>query len=131
MKTVILSFIFSLACLSGFSQENKLIGKWVNSAENRQDEQFEFKENNTAYMIKEGIPSPLFKYKFDTNKSPNWVDLKVKEEDFQMTMQGLVEFIDEDTVKLELFPESESEHPSKFTPVETSNDVAFVILKRM
>ena len=131
MKNFTLFAMLFFMTLTGFSQNTTLVGKWEVTSKDKQGEQFEFKNDKTAYMIKEGVPSPTFTYEFDTNKTPNWVDLTVEEEDFSMKMKGLIEFIDEDTVKLELFPEDGSERPSQFTPVEASNDIAYVILKRM
>ena len=131
MKKITLSFLFTLVCLFGFSQENNLIGIWENTSNDHIDEKYEFKENQTAIMIKEGNNSPPFSYTYDSSKTPHWLNLSVASEDFQMTMLGLVEFIDENTLKLELFPENESSHPASFTENGTSDDIAYVILRRI
>ncbi len=131
MKKITFSSIFFLFCFLGFSQEHQLIGKWSNTTDNNKGEKFEFRKDQTAIMTKEGTDSPPFKYSFNTKKTPNWVDLTIDEEDFKMTMQGLVEFIDENTVKLELFPETSGDHPSKFSLTTDSNDITYIILKRI
>lgn len=101
MKKLLLVFVlFSLFSVSAQNKENSLIGKWTG----KETGIVEFFDNKTARLSMMGKVIPIDEYKIDNSKNPIWADFIIKSSGQTMTFFAIIEFIDSNTIKWELFP---------------------------
>jgi hypothetical protein len=120
-------FFLSTNCFS--QSEPDILGNWKNE-NNNYISQIEFKNDNTAILFSENnLPSPPFEVKIDYTKKPIWVDLKLKKNGIVSVVFGLVEFIDNHTMKLELYLYPKDNHPINFSGDNNDSIVSFILNK--
>ena len=103
-KLLILIFLFSLQSINAQQKNNSIIGKWIGTDERSEAGGIEFSINKTAKLLMMGKEMPITEYKVDYSKSPIWVDLILKRNGQTMTLFGLIEFIDSNTIRWEVSP---------------------------
>lgn len=100
-KLVLLFILFSLHSVKA-QENNSIIGKWVDA--DKKTSVVDFFENKTANLSMMGKVIPINEYKTDNSKNPIWVDFTIKIGSQSITLFGLAEFIDANTIKWEVFP---------------------------
>jgi hypothetical protein len=128
MKHKIISFLILIISFSTYSQNEKIIGKWINTEDKNPVNAFDFNANNTAIMYNNNLPSPIFKLKIDSSKNPIWLDMSIEKEGVLVELYGLLEFIDEKTIRLKIYRGDYEKHPESFS--ERSKTAVVFILKR-
>jgi hypothetical protein len=103
-KLLILIVFFTIHSAIAQQNNNSIIGKWIGQDERNETGGIEFLKNKTAKFLMMGKEMPISDYKVDNSKNPIWVDLIVKKNGQIMTLYGLIEFIDSNTIRWEVFP---------------------------
>jgi hypothetical protein len=132
MKNTALKRILLLLMIGAFTmvqaqeKQNSIIGKWKGTDARTEKGAIEFLKDGTAKVMMMGQQLPINEYKVDTTKNPMPISLLVKRGGQEMTLYGLMKFIDADTVKWEVFPMAQKQ------PTEFSTNAAdtSAILKR-
>ncbi|EKT4550717.1 hypothetical protein JE952_002371 [Flavobacterium psychrophilum] len=120
-------FFLSTNCFS--QSETDIFGNWKNK-NNNYISQIEFKNDNTAILFSDNnLPSPPFEVKIDYTKKPIWVDLKLEKNGIVSVVFGLVEFIDNHTMKFELHLYPKDNHPINFSGDNNDSIVSFILNK--
>ena len=125
-KLLILMILFSIHSVNAQQKNNSIIGKWIGTDERSETGGIEFSNNNTAKLLMMGKEMPITEYKVDYSKNPIWVDLIVKKNGQTMTLFGLIEFIDPNTIRWEVFPMA-NKRPITFSG---KSETTSIILKR-
>lgn len=125
-KLLILIVLFSVHSVNAQQKNNSIIGKWIGTDERSETGGIEFLNNKTAKLLMMGKEIPITEYKVDYSKNPIWVDLIVKRNGQTMTLFGLIEFIDSNTIRWEVFPMA-NKRPITFSG---KNESTSIILKR-
>lgn len=125
-KLLILIFLFSIHLVNAQQKNNTIIGKWIGKDEKSETGGIQFSNNKTAKLLMMGKEMPITEYKVDYSKNPIWVDLIVKRNGKVMTLFGLIEFIDLNTIKWEVFPMA-NKRPTLFSGKSENTSI---ILKR-
>lgn len=130
MKVNILSFLFILFSVSVFAQKphtaKDLLGKWEGKDSRSEVGGLFFLKNNKAIVNARGSYSPAMNYTADFASNPVKIDLSVQNPNGgHMNLKGLLQFIDNNTIKFQIFPGSN--RPNNFDPLYPQN---IVILKR-
>lgn len=126
----LIAILFSFFFIQAPSQSkitDKLIGTWegIDSAEERGS--IIIKNNNILMLVLSPTETIECKYQIDTTKSPMWFDIIIEEEGGEVsTMKSLVLFVNNDTIKWEVF--FDRERTPNFT-ADTSQDI--VLLHRI
>lgn len=96
MRVIILfiSLCISLTILG----QNKILGSWKGKAKDNSRVALNFVNSNTVIFVIAG-QSQKMTYKIDYNKKPIWLDLIIKDDTNESLMKGVVEFIDNNTIK--------------------------------
>lgn len=110
---IIILFFFN----RGYSQEQKLYGEWQNDQKDSDITSIEFKQDNTAVMFQVEKVSPTFVFTVDYSKKPLWLDMIIEKDGLQAKLFGLVEFIEKDKVKIELFYGNVKDRPTLFSVI--------------
>jgi hypothetical protein len=117
---LIFSFTIAQAKIS-----DKLIGKWEGIDSLNVTGSLEFLDSINIVVTIPNQSLPPASYFIDTAKSPLWFDINFKTGNDVYKMKGLLEFIDEDTLKWQIF--LNSERSSSFKDEKSENTI---ILKR-
>ncbi|MES2239362.1 MAG: hypothetical protein V4497_03800 [Bacteroidota bacterium] len=125
-KILIIIILFSLHLAHAQKRNNSIIGKWIGTDERSETGGIEFLNNKTAKLLMMGKEMPITEYKVDYSKNPVWIDFIIKRNGQTMTLYGLLEFIDSNTIKWEVFP-MVNKRPKSFSG-KTQN--TSIILKR-
>ncbi|MBS1523669.1 MAG: hypothetical protein JST50_21885 [Bacteroidetes bacterium] len=129
MKKYIVAFLMILGSVSGFAQKphtaKDLLGKWEGKDSNSEVGGLFFLKNNKAILTARGSYSPAMNYTTDFTTNPVKIDLVVQNPKGRINIQGLLQFIDNNTIKFQLFPGGN--RPGNFDPLYPQN---IVILKR-
>jgi hypothetical protein len=128
-KIITITFIFLLSFVS-YSQNNNIIGKWLNEDDKNAISAIEFMADKTAKMYQNNNVSPTFIYMIDNTKTPSWINLSLEKDSIKVNLIGLFEFINTETIKLEFFYDEYSERPSAFTDNPFSKTEKIFLLKR-
>jgi hypothetical protein len=123
---LILLLIGSFSMLHAQKKENSILGKWKGTDARTEKGGIEFLRDGTAKVMFMGQPLPINQYKVDSSKDPMPISLMVKRGGQEMTIYGLMKFIDKDTIKWEVFPMAQKQ-PTAFS--DNAADTS-VILKR-
>jgi len=130
MRKYIVTFLLILGSVSVFAQKphtaKDLLGKWEGKDSHSEVGGLIFLKNNKAVVNARGSYSPAMDYTADFTTSPIKIDLSVQNPNGgRMNLKGLLQFIDNNTIKFQIFPGSN--RPNNFDPLYTQN---IVILKR-
>lgn len=125
-KLLILMILFSIHSVNAQQKNNSIIGKWIGTDESNETGGIEFSNNKTAKLLMMGKEMPITEYKVDYSKNPIWVDLIVKRNGQTMTLFVLIEFIDPNTIRWEVFPMA-NKRPITFSG---KSETTSIILKR-
>lgn len=130
MKKYILLFLLILVSVSVFAQKphtpNDLIGKWEGKDSHSEIGGIFFLKGNKAIISARGTYSPAMSYIVDFKSNPVKIDLVMQAANGnRLNMKGLLQFIDNNTIKFQVFPVGE--RPANFDPLSSQN---IVILKR-
>lgn len=118
--------LFSIHSVNAQQKNNSIIGKWIGTDESNETGGIEFSNNKTAKLLMMGKEMPITEYKVDYSKNPIWVDLIVKRNGQTMTLFVLIEFIDPNTIRWEVFPMA-NKRPITFSG---KSETTSIILKR-
>lgn len=123
---ITLTLILSLSTFHASAQINdRFDGKWENNDSLKLISYLSFIDSSGVYLALPGQGTIECIYKTDTSKDPIWFDLFIKSAGDDKVIKGLIKFIDENTMKWELF--WGSDRPADFTNETKENTV---ILKR-
>jgi hypothetical protein len=130
MKRHIITFLLILGSVSAFAQKphtaKDLLGKWEGKDSHSEVGGLFFLKNNKAIVNARGSYSPAMNYTADFTANPVKIDLSVQNPNGgRMNLKGLLQFIDNNTIKFQIFPGSD--RPNNFDPLYPQN---IVILKR-
>jgi hypothetical protein len=130
IKRYILPFLLILVSVSVFAQKphtpKDLIGKWEGKDSHSEVGGIFFLKGNKAILSARGTYSPAMSYTADFKSNPIKIDLVMQAANgTRMSMKGLLQFIDNNTIKFQVFPVGE--RPSNFDPLSSQN---IVLLKR-
>jgi hypothetical protein len=128
-KNILVVFLILLS-VSVFAQKphtpNDLIGKWEGKDSHSEVGGIFFLKGNKAILSARGTYSPAMTYTVDFKSNPIKIDLTTQSPTgTRMNMKGLLQFIDNNTLKFQVFPGSE--RPANFDPLSSQN---IVLLKR-
>lgn len=126
-KVFFFVFILLIIYSNAYSQDNSLFGKWQNIEKSSNITSVEFKNDNTIIMFQEDKISPPFVYTIDYSKKPIWVDMSVEKNEVRATILGLLDYIDVDKIKIELFYGSFEDHPIHFSISETVFSQSYIL----
>jgi hypothetical protein len=70
--------------------------------------------NGSVIFDQPGASVFITSYTLDETKVPAWLDFTIKQGSQSMIIPALIEFVDENTIKIEQFPPF-SKHPLKFS----------------
>ena len=129
MRRYIISFLLILGSVSAFAQKphsgKDLLGKWEGKDSRSEVGGLVFLKNNNAVLTFHGNYSPAMNYTADFTANPVKIDLVVQNPRGRMNIKGLLQFIDNNTIKFQVFPSGN--RPNNFDPMYPQN---IVILKR-
>lgn len=77
----------------------------------------EFKQDNTAVMFQIEKVSPTFAFTVDYSKKPLWLDMIIVKDGVEAKLFGLVEFLETDKAKIELFYGNFKDRPTSFSVI--------------
>lgn len=110
MKTLI-PFILMILSLSAFAQTQRLVGKWATDPKVTDGDvyAYEFKSDNTLKMFLNDQEAPTetpIKYKIVENDDKFDIEIEfiAPMSNSPQTLQGLIKFLDDTQLKMELFP---------------------------
>jgi hypothetical protein len=106
------TIIFAILCLS-FRANNphfNILGRWTTTDSKGEFIEYDFSKNGkyeiaTKDKKQKSDRTMEMKYTFDDSKSPAWIDLEIinkKDPRMSLTIQGIVEVIDENNFKMNL-----------------------------
>jgi len=106
MKKLVFSFLIILFSISAFAQHtrNDLIGKWEGADSQNTRASIQFLDTNKVVVVIGGNVMPPYTYNVDLPKSPAKLDIVMLTPNGQATLQGFLLFVDNDTVKWQIFP---------------------------
>ena len=129
MKKNILAFLLILITVSVFAQKHSqrdLIGKWEGRDARSDVGGLFFLKDSKVILSMGGSFSPAMSYTVDFKSNPIKIDLFMKNTNgIQMTMKGLLQFVDKNTLKFQVFPRGD--RTPDFDPKSSQN---LVLLKR-
>jgi hypothetical protein len=125
-KLLILIIFFTIHSANAQQNNNSIIGKWIGQDERSESGGIEFSINKTAKLLMMGKEMPITAYKVDYSKNPIWIDLIIKRNGQMMTLFGLLEFVDSNTIRWEVFPMA-NKRPTTFSGKSENTSI---ILKR-
>ncbi len=105
-----IAIVFSLFFIQASSQTkitDKLIGTWEGIDSAQEMGSIIIKKDNVMQLVLSPSESIECGYKIDTTKSPMLFDILIEEEGEVRTMKGLLLFINNDTIKWEIFMDRE------------------------
>jgi len=109
MRKNIFAFLLMLLSVSAFAQKHTqkdLIGKWQGTDEKNVTASLIFLDSTKVVLSMQGGTVPPFNYVVDLSKNPGTIELSVKAPDGRkITMMGLIQFLDNDRVKWQMFPD--------------------------
>lgn len=122
-----LTFLFiTLFNFNVFSQNINLIDRWINEKQYSNINSVEFKNGNKAILYQGENQSPIFICVYDFTKRPIWVDMTVEKNGVEAKIFGLLDFINSDKIKLELFYGNFDEHPIAFSLAQTLQSQLYI-----
>lgn len=129
MKRSFLAFLLMAFSLSAFAQHTKkdLIGKWEGADSQGTKASVQFLDSNKVVVIIGTNAMPPYTYTIDLPKSPAKLDVTMLTPNGQATLPGYLLFVDNDTVKWQIFPGGT--RPDKYD--ENSPDGPVITLKRV
>jgi hypothetical protein len=104
----IFTFLLFLFSVSAFAQHTKkdLLGRWEGTDEKNITASLTFLDSTKVVLTTQGSYVPPFNYVVDLTKNPGTIDLIVVTKDGRkITMKGLIQFLNDDTVKWQMFPD--------------------------
>lgn len=129
MKKNILAFLLILLSVSVFAQKHTqkdLIGKWEGKDVRSEVGGLTFLMNSKVILSVRGSNSPAMGYTADFTSNPIKIDLSLTgPSGAQMKMKGLLQFVDNNTLKFQVFPNGD--RPANFDGLSSQN---IVMLKR-
>lgn len=131
MKKYITAFLLILISSSVFAQKphsaKDLLGKWEGKDSKNEVGGLYFLKDSKMVLLARGTYSPAINYTIDFKSNPIKIDMAMQSLDgtSRMNVKGLLLFIDNNTLKLQLFPGGI--RSDNFDPLFTQN---ILILKR-
>lgn len=120
------TFFLTMFSFIVFSQDSRLIGMWTNDEDYSNITSVEFKNDSRLILYQGENQSPTFMCVFDFKKQPIWVDMNANKNGVEAKILGLLDFINLDKIKLELFYGNFEEHPNAFSLGETSQSQLYI-----
>ena len=125
-RAAILIMLLIFTAINAQNKSKSLLGKWQGTDERSQGGAIEFLPDSKAKVMVMGMQIPIDEYKMDDSKDPIQMMLIVKRNGQTMNLYGLIKFIDNDTIKWEVFPMAQQQ-PIAFS--DNAKDTS-VVLKR-
>ena len=129
MKRNILTLLLILLSVTLFAQKHTskdLIGKWEGKDVRSEVGGLIFLANSKVILSMRGSNSPAMTYSADFTSNPIKIDLSLTAQNgTKMQMKGLLQFIDNNTLKFQVFPKGD--RPANFDALSSQN---VVMLKR-
>ena len=129
MKKYIVACSLVLLSITVFAQrhtEKDLIGKWEGTDTRSQLGGLFFLKGSKLILTMGGTYSPAMTYTADFKSNPIKIDLLMTNVNgIQTTMKGLLQFVDKNTIKFQIFPNNQ--RTVNFDPKSSQN---LVVLKR-
>ena len=129
MKKNIFAFLLMLVCVSALAQshtQKDLIGKWEGTDEKNITASLTFLDSTKVVLSMLGSSKPPFNYVVDLSNDPGTLDLSVETPGRKITLIGLIKFLDNDTVKWQIFLDGK-----KRTNFDTKIHDSIIVLKRV
>ncbi|KQB39819.1 hypothetical protein [Flavobacterium aquidurense] len=127
MKKVIYLLFIILSQYNVYSQNQDIFGRWNNVEREANISAIEFKSDNIAILFQGENTSPFFNFTLDNGKNPIWIDMLGEKDGVQVEIFGLLEFIDSDKIKIEMFNHIYKGHPDKFSSQESSMSQVYIL----
>lgn len=121
-----LLLLINLCNYNVFSQDSRLIGKWVNNEDFSNINYIEFKNDNIAILFQGEKQSPPFLFITDFTKEPVWINMKVEKNGIEAKILGLLHFINSDKIKIEFFHGEFEEQPTAFSLNKNSQSQLYI-----
>lgn len=128
IKKIFLLFGFFFAIIiAANAQTDRLVGTWQNE---QYKVSYTFRKDGSV-IFDQGVTSTFVNsYSLDESKTPIWLDFKIAQGGASMMIPALIEFIDENTIKIEQFPPY-GEHPVEFSKDDGNGIVSRHVLKKV
>lgn len=129
MKKITFLLLATFLTLSAFAQHTKkdLIGKWEGTDSQGTKASVQFLDTNKVVVVIGINAMPPYTYSIDLPKSPAKLDIVMLTPNGQATLPGYLLFVDNDTVKWQIFPGGT--RPATYD--ENSPDGPVITLKRV
>jgi len=122
-----LSFLFHSILATGQNDlpTFSLTGKWENK---QMDMEYEFFDETNASFSQMSFGT-MVTYTLDTTKTPQWLDLTMKQGSFEMKIPCLLKIVHQDTIWIEQFPPYDT-HPTEFSSKAAEGNNKIHVLTR-
>lgn len=141
MKKLNVLFIILAFTLSAFAQTRTIVGKWAAFSWSEKEnvnaktiEYMEFFKDFTVVIGNEQYNLSPNTYKLNIDQKPQWIDItSVDNFNNKATLFGLMEWIDINTIKFEIFDNNTASHPIRFSNNSFKNKAAdsLFVLRRL
>jgi len=125
-NAAILILLLAFTAINAQNKGKSLLGKWQGTDERSQAGAIEFLADGKAKLMVMGMQILIDEYKMDDSRDPIQMLLVVKRNGQAINLYGLIKFIDNDTIKWEVFPMAQQQ-PTAFS--DNAKDTS-AILKR-
>lgn len=129
MKKIIYVLLIIVISNKVYSQDQDILGRWNNLDIDSNISVIEFNSRNIAILFHGENMSPPFSFILDRSKNPIWIDMRTEKDGIEAQIFGLLEFIDSDKIKIEMF-NNYGDHPDKFSIISSPMSQLY-ILNRM
>lgn len=105
-RIMIITGIFALFGITGFSQQKKLkdlIGRWEIVGEQNMQASLDVVDSSTIVLVYMGETKKIVNYKFNFGKSPIWFDFSTEDSASNMSVESLLEIVNDSMIKWQLF----------------------------
>jgi hypothetical protein len=124
LLSIVISVVYVIACQC---QVNTLIGNWTGKDENRNTGSIVFYDDGTAKLTIRGQVIASGEYRIDDSKDPIWLDFIIKRDEKEKIIHCLMQFVDRDEIRVEVFPNAHNSRPENFSG---NNQGSSIILKK-
>lgn len=123
MKNLTFFLILLLFFELSRAQTGQLIGKWQAANKSADMGNIELKADKTGFLHIEGQTLVISEYSVDFSKRPVLIEMKTTVSDKEVKLYALVEFMDNNTIKWELFPPDSKNPPVQFSAEKADNQI--------
>lgn len=105
-RIMIITGIFAFFGITGFSQQKKLkdlIGRWEIVGEQNMQASLDVVDSSTIVLVYMGETKKIVNYKFNFGKSPIWFDFSTEDSASNMSVESLLEIVNDSMIKWQLF----------------------------